>query len=318
MRKEIDTYLLLKYFRCETTQSEDARVARWLASDPDGSHARAYREARILFEGITLYSPDVPENKRKNVLIPKPLRIVLQIAAAVAVVVVSALSGGRIVRESYTREFRTFNIPAGKSMQMALADGTKMWLNGGSEVEVPVLFSSKRREIRLKKGEIFLDVKRDERKPFTVDTYAGKVEVLGTRFNVEVDEQLQMFATSLIEGSVRVITSGGECFLMEPNDVVSMKDNVWSVGRMSHPYSVTCWMDGLIDIANISFDRIMCEFEKAFNVNVVIVRKELPELTFTRGKIRISDGIEPALNLLKLSADFEYDIDRTTNTIYIR
>ena len=56
----------------------------------------------------------------------------------------------------------------------------------------------------------------------------------------------------------------------------------------------------------------------AFNVNVVIVRNELPELTFNRGKIRISDGVESALNLLKLSADFEYDIDRTANTIYIR
>lgn len=318
MRKEIDTYLLLKYFRCETTPAEEASVARWLASDPDGSHAKAYREARVLFEGLTLYSPAVPAESRKKPVIPKPLKAVLQVAAAVAIVVVSAIGGGRIVRESYTREFRTFSVPAGKSMQMTLADGTKMWLNGGSEVEVPVLFSSKGREIRLNNGEIFLDVKRDESKPFTVDTYAGKVEVLGTRFNVEVDEQHQMFATSLIEGSVRISTCEGECFLMEPNDVVSMKDNVWTVGRMSHPYSVTCWIDGLIDISDISFDKLMSEFEKAFDVNVIIVRKELPELTFTRGKVRISDGVESALNLLKLSADFEYDIDRATNTIYIR
>ncbi|MGN0189156.1 MAG: FecR family protein, partial [Candidatus Cryptobacteroides sp.] len=289
MRKEIDTYLLLKYFRCETTPAEEASVAHWLASDPDGSHAKVYREARILFEGLTLYSPAVPAEGRRNPVVPKPLKVALQIAAAVAIVVVSAIGGGRIVRESYTREFRTFNVPAGKSMQMTLADGTRMWLNGGSEVAVPVLFSSKGREIRLNNGEIFLDVKRDERRPFTVDTYAGKVEVLGTKFNVEVDENHRMFETSLIEGSVKVSTCEGECFLMKPNDVVSMKDNVWTVGRMSHPYSVTCWIDGLIDIANIPFDKLMYDFEQAFNVSVVIVRKELPELTFTRGKIRISD-----------------------------
>lgn len=318
MRKEIDTYLLLKYFRCETTQSEDARVARWLASDPDGSHARAYREARILFEGMTLYSPEVPAERRRMFMMPKPLKVALRLAAAAAVVAVSAMVGGTLVRESYTREYRAFNVPAGKSMQMTLADGTKMWLHGGSEVEVPVIFAENGRNIRLNKGKIFLDVERDEMKPFSVETYAGRIEVLGTKFNVEVDRQHQMFSTALIEGSVKISTPGGEKFLMKPNDVVSMKDNVWSMGRMSHPYSVTCWMDGLIDIANIPFDKLMCEFEKTFDVNVVIVRKELPELTFTRGKIRISDGVESALNLLRLSADFEYDIDRTTNTIYIR
>ena len=77
-------------------------------------------------------------------------------------------------------------------------------------------------------------------------------------------------------------------------------------------------MDGLIDIANISFQDLMYEFEKSFDVEVVISREKLPELTFTRGKIRVSDGVESALKLLKLSADFDYDIDRNTGTIYIR
>ena len=32
----------------------------------------------------------------------------------------------------------TWNVPAGKTMQMTLADVTKLWMNGGSEVQVPV------------------------------------------------------------------------------------------------------------------------------------------------------------------------------------
>ena len=318
MSKKVDRLLLLKYFRCETTPEEEAVVTRWLSIDPDGSHAREYREARIMFEGLTIYSSPVASAKKSGFYLPKPARIALQVAAAIAVVAVSALAGRRISDETYSREYRMFSVPAGKSMQMTLADGTKMWMNGGSEVEIPVLFANNSRNIRLNEGEIFLDVKRDERKPFSVSTFAGEIEVLGTKFNVEVNSQKQMFETALIEGSVKVATSAGECFLMKPNDVVRMKDNVWSQERMRSPYSVTCWMDGLIDISNIPFDELMCEFEQAFNVNVVIVRNELPELTFNRGKIRISDGVESALNLLKLSADFEYDIDRTANTIYIR
>ena len=45
----MDTYKLMKYFRCATTPEEDAEVDRWLEDDPDGSHAKAYRDAHLIF-----------------------------------------------------------------------------------------------------------------------------------------------------------------------------------------------------------------------------------------------------------------------------
>ena len=51
---------------------------------------------------------------------------------------------------------------------------------------------------------------------------------------------------------------------------------------------------------------------------MIIMRQDLPQFKFTRGKLRISDGVEAALKVLKMSSDFEYEIDRNTDTIYIR
>ena len=52
MEDNIDINLLLKYFRCETNKEEDKAVGRFVADDPDGSHAKAYKEARIIFETL--------------------------------------------------------------------------------------------------------------------------------------------------------------------------------------------------------------------------------------------------------------------------
>ena len=160
---------------------------------------------------------------------------------------------------------------------MTLADGSRIWMNGGSEIEVPVSFARNGRNIRLNNGEIFLDVERDEKRPFRVETYAGTIEVLGTKFNVESDEARQLFSTTLIEGSVKIDADNGLQYMMQPNDIVKMEDNVWTVGRIEDTYSVTCWMNGLIDIANTPFDKLLDEFEKTFDVKIEIGRASCRE-----------------------------------------
>lgn len=50
----------------------------------------------------------------------------------------------------------------------------------------------------------------------------------------------------------------------------------------------------------------MRKFELAYDVNIVIERDSLPQIRYTRGKVRISDGIDHALSMLALAADFTY------------
>lgn len=317
MSRKTDIRMLLKYFRCETDAAETRSVEKWLADDPDGSHAREYKEARVLFEGMTIHAEAVPV-KNRHLNLRKVLYSVAGAAAVAVLVIAAGFMGSEIVRDDFSSRMMTYNVPAGNCFRLTLADGTELWMNGGSEVEVPSVFAANARNIRLNEGEIYLSVERDEKRPFTVETFAGDIRVLGTKFNVKADTGRDYFSTSLIEGSVSLKSLDGQEFLMEPNDVVVMKNSVWTRSRMTNPYSVTCWKDGLIDIANIEFDKLMLSFEKAFNVNVVIARKDLPELKFTMGKVRVSDGVESALDILKMSADFDYEIDKTINTIYIK
>ena len=205
-------------------------------------------------------------------------------------------------------------------MQITLSDGTQMWMNSGTQVEVPVVFSRKCRELKLLEGEILLDVSKDASRSFIVDTWAGKVEVMGTRFDVLADRDENLFSTALLEGKVQVtskIDPDDKCIL-NPNDIATMVDGTLNVRRVKDVSAIDSWSIGLIDVTDVPFDILMKKFEKAFDVRIFIDRQDLPVVTYTRGKIRVSDGIVHALSVLQLASDFSYSFDRVTNTVIIR
>lgn len=66
-----------------------------------------------------------------------------------------------------------------------LPDGSMVYLNGSSTIRYPEQFSGTKRQIYLLTGEIFLEVKRNERLPFVINTAGRQVKVLGTSFSVQ-------------------------------------------------------------------------------------------------------------------------------------
>ncbi|MBQ6690046.1 MAG: FecR domain-containing protein [Bacteroidales bacterium] len=316
----MDTYTLLKYLRCEASSREEAAVQKWLASDTDGSHADKYRNVRIVFEGVTIHDNGSVSQQVSRPRWHRKASFALRLVSVAAVLMVAFMLGGRHVMSSLSSEMEAFSVPCGKNVQLILTDGTRLWINGGTEVEIPVVFARNHRTVRLHSGEILLDVAKDEERPFIVDTYAGKVTVLGTRFDIMADEIRNVFSTSLLEGSVTVMPKGEPEteYVLKPNEVLRMEDGEWSISRLKDPKAVSCWTDGIIDIADIPFDELMYRFELAFDVDIVIECENLPQLSYNRGKVRVSDGVMHALDVLSKASDFTYERDYITNTIYIK
>jgi transmembrane sensor len=76
-----------------------------------------------------------------------------------------------------------------------LKDGTKIYLNKGSEI-VAYPFRGKKRHVELK-GEAFFEVQPDQKRPFTIATAQTMTEVVGTSFNIrETPEQTHIFVNS--------------------------------------------------------------------------------------------------------------------------
>lgn len=90
----------------------------------------------------------------------------------------------------------------GEQRSLTLADGTRLWLNTASAVDIQ--FHAQERGIVLHRGEIFVETAQDAR-PLRVYTPHGQMRALGTRFNVLLDGDATQLA--VYEGRVEVRTA---------------------------------------------------------------------------------------------------------------
>ena len=317
--------LLFKYFSNEASAEEVAQIEQWLEEDP--ARQSEFDSAHYLFNAMILHSDELskmttPGALEKTSRKSKVRRLVYRYAAAAAAVVIAGLSGVFVEREinynKMTAQTNVLEVPAGQRMSVTLSDGTQVQLNGNSRIEYSVIFSRKQRNVKLS-GEAFFEVKHDERHPFIVETFASKVEVLGTRFNVYADEASEYFSTTLVDGKVKVTTNDetAEQVVLAPDEMVKFVNNHLVVTKVDAENLIS-WTEGYVNLADTDFESLMHRFENVYGVKIVIERETMPEIGYKSGKIRVSEGVNFALKLLQHECKFTYTENYETNTITIR
>lgn len=317
--------LLFKYFSNEASAEEVAQIEQWLEEDP--ARQSEFDSAHYLFNAMILHSDELskmttPGALEKTSRKSKVRRLVYRYAAAAAAVVIAGLSGVFVEREinynKMTAQTNVLEVPAGQRMSVTLSDGTQVQLNGNSRIEYPAIFSRKQRNVKLS-GEAFFEVKHDERHPFIVETFASKVEVLGTRFNVYADEASEYFSTALVDGKVKVTTNDetAEQVVLAPDEMVRFVNNHPVVTKVDAENLIS-WTEGYVNLADTDFASLMHRFENVYGVKIVIERETMPEIGYKSGKIRVSEGVHFALKLLQHECKFTYTENYETNTITIR
>lgn len=317
--------LLFRYFSNEASAEEVAQIEQWLDEDP--ARQSEFDSAHYLFNAMILHSDELskmttPGALEKTSRKSKVRRLVYRYAAAAAAVVIAGLSGVFVEREinynKMTAQTNVLEVPAGQRMSVTLSDGTQVQLNGNSRIEYPVIFSRKQRNVKLS-GEAFFEVKHDERHPFIVETFASKVEVLGTRFNVYADEASEYFSAALVDGKVKVTTNDetAEQVVLAPDEMVKFVNN-HLVETKVDAENLISWTEGYVNLADTDFESLMRRFENVYGVKIVIERETMPEIGYKSGKIRVSEGVNFALKLLQHECKFTYTENYETNTITIR
>lgn len=326
---EMTKELLYKYFRREATPEQEREIDRWLGESPD--NLKVYKEASDEYELLVMTagldsikgavrSKEVPEAETATgkERIRTVWRIITGAAAAAALFFIATWISDLRVEKELSENLISVTALPGQIMSTTLSDGTVITLNSGSTLSYPALFRGKERIVRLE-GEAYFDVEHDESQPFIVKTFASDIRVLGTEFNVDAEKDKGNFSVTLVEGSIKVTDANDPAreMIMEPGDKVFL-----CAGRLEkeevEAKDEIRWKDGIVDIGGLDFAQLMDKLELAFGVKIVIDRDTMPELMFTDGRLRISDGIEYALKVLQDGADFTWKKDFRTGTIYIR
>ncbi|MDN6860386.1 FecR family protein [Pseudomonas sp. CAN2814] len=97
---------------------------------------------------------------------------------------------------AWRAQYRT---AVGERRSERLSDGTQIWLNSGSALDVD--FTGERRELVLYAGEVLVETGHGDSRPFQVRTHAGLLQPLGTRFSVR--EEGSRTQLNVYQGAVR-------------------------------------------------------------------------------------------------------------------
>jgi transmembrane sensor len=207
-------------------------------------------------------------------------------------------------------------IPYGKRSEITLSDGSKIWLNSGSQLSYPVSFTGSSREVYLA-GEAYFEVESDPSRPFNVITGDMKIRVTGTKFNVTSYAGDQTTQAVLLSGKIdatknkrfarSVELQPGERIVYNRQEDSMEKDHV-------DVELYASWVNGYLRFENEPVENIFTKLERYYNKDI-LTEKLSGQPTFT-GKLDLADNLEKVLKNIAFSASFSVDYEN--DVYYIR
>lgn len=199
-----------------------------------------------------------------------------------------------------------FSTPKGHSSRILLADGTQVWLNSGSSLEYPVFFSGTERRVKLQ-GEGYFDVAHNKEQPFYVETDLGPlIQVLGTSFNVSAYQGEHSTTTTLVHGSVRLI-SDDHNMVLAPNEqvIAGRNERMWKKNKVNVD-DIISWKDGYFSFNASSVEDILDKVQRWYNIEEIEYRYKSDE-EFT-GTFKRTKSLRSLLEKLEKISNIKFDI----------
>jgi len=235
-----------------STGAERRAWEQWLAQRPEHRQAWRHIEA-VSARFVPLRGDAVREAAAAAVgaATRKDLerRLVLRGLAALAGVGLCAWLGWRHspLPGLVTAWRSDFSTGIGERRDLKLADGTRVWLNTRSALDVA--YDTRQRLLTLAMGEILIDTAKDDlRRPFFVHTAFGSLQALGTRFNVRQTSTHTLLA--VFEGSVRIRNAAGAAQLVTAGQQRQFTATAITPGMPAEPMR-EAWTRGVVLADNI-------------------------------------------------------------------
>jgi ferric-dicitrate binding protein FerR (iron transport regulator) len=232
----------------------------------------------------------------------------------------------------------------GSKTSLVLPDGTKVWLNSGSQLDYDKTYGNTLREVSLV-GEAYFDVVKNAAKPFVIHTKKMDIKVLGTAFNVKCYPGEKTTETSLVRGSIEVtLKDRQEKIMLKPNEkLVINNDDIAAPEQKGNKLKLadskvtatekpiitlshltflpadstvieTAWVQNRLLFSSETFEDVALKMERWYNVKIDFADDNLKDSKLT-GNFE-KETVGEAFNALQLTTKFLYSIKSDRITIY--
>lgn len=204
-------------------------------------------------------------------------------------------------------------VPFGQRTSVILADGSKVFLNSGTEIDFPSAFTGKSREIKVK-GEIFIEVARQTDKPFIIHTPNSRIHVLGTSFNVSSYSDDDKESVVLVSGSLEV-TSNNQSLILKPNEMAEIKEGTLKSESVDVLEYIS-WKNGFIQLERTPLNEVLKKIGRYYNIEFKYKSNLNLQSRTCSGKLFLSDELNDVLKAFSQMTALEY-IDNNDRTIRV-
>lgn len=204
-------------------------------------------------------------------------------------------------------EQHILRIPLGGEYRLILADGTKIWLNSGSELTFPARFTGRLRQVELK-GEVFFAVTKDSLHPFEIKTPFSTVRVLGTSFNVCSYPEDGTERTTLVGGKVEIILPDRVCRLL-PGRQLELNTADYNVSVKEVDTDIySSWKDGIFRFSDMPLEELTVKLHRWYNAEFFFLQPECKKVRFT-GAIRKYADFQEFMKLIETTTNIRVTIN---------
>lgn len=167
-----------------------------------------------------------------------------------------------------TTEYATLTTPFGRTQDVTLSDGSRVWLNAGSSIYFPVVFSGKERKVVIT-GEVYFEVAENKARPFRVQVGDASAQVLGTSFNINAYPDEKLVRTTLLTGSLRM-TKGSSSGLLIPGQQASFTPHSNDVRVIADPHAANAiaWVNGFFHFDKADIHTVMRQIARWYDVEI--------------------------------------------------
>ncbi|MGQ7871012.1 FecR family protein [Sunxiuqinia sp. sy24] len=315
-----------KYIRRESTREEEEILLKWLKEYPE--ERKAFYQEKDIWDAYALetnsknYSPEteirklqkrIDKPKTRTFAVPEYLKVAAVFALAFVFSWFVQSQFGSLERLAEKVELRKVVVPKGQINQVFLADGSRIWINSESTIEVPSVFTGDERVVTLS-GEAFFEVAEDADHPFKVKVEGQTIEVLGTSFNVRAYPDAAVVQTTLKTGKIELQTQK-ETLTLSPGYQTELNKLTGELAlKKVNSSNFDSWKEGRYEFIDADLVDVFQVVERWYDVDLVYNEDDFKQMNYS-GVIKKTNSAQHFLTLLGLSIPIRYEIELEKITI---
>ncbi len=221
-------------------------------------------------------------------------------------------SFSQIVREQHESMSRYY-VHNGTKGFIEFPDGSKVWLNSGSQLEFPTQFSDSSR-VAILSGEGYFEIVSNKEWPFYIKTPKDiTIKVTGTSFNLSCYKNDPAFKLSMLTGSLvlemdadrsRIDVSQNEEIII--TDKSLSKNQIIKSKQPEEIETATAWKDGSLIFEDTPMNEVIKKVERWFGVTISIANPKILHFRYT-AEFK-EESITQILDAIKVTSNISYTI----------